>query len=234
VSERAFIAELFERMLDRYGPQQWWPAEDEFEVMVGAVLVQRTAWRNAELAIAALRAAQLLDPVTLSETPPERIAGLIRSAGFYRRKAPLLVRIASFVLDGGGVPCLADLDTASLRERLLAIDGIGPETADAILLYAFHRPVFVIDTYALRLFERLQGVTRIASPAELRDRVIASLPRSARLNEFHALIVEHGKRHCRARPECVGCCVRNLCRSALPRQAVAAATLRADTPDDSH
>jgi endonuclease III related protein len=234
MSEHALIAGLFGRMLDRYGPQHWWPAKDEFEVMVGAVLVQRTAWRNAELAIDALRAAYLLDPVALSGTPLERIAGLIRSAGFYRRKAPLLARIAAFVLEGGGVRCLADLDTASLRKRLLAIDGIGPETADAILLYAFHRPVFVIDRYALRLFERLQGVTKIASLAELGGHVVAALPRTAQLNELHALIVEHGKRHCRAEPECVGCCVRDLCRGASPRPAVAAVTLRADTPADSH
>ena len=216
------VAELQRRLVEAYGPQGWWPAQDPFEVMVGAVLTQNTAWTNVERAIARLRRAQALDPRRLAEAPPGQVAGWIRPAGYFNVKARRLQAYCRWYLEQGGLSGLRRLPTGELRRRLLAVHGIGPETADDILLYALERPVFVVDAYTRRLFRRLglapglpgQALTGGTGGYEaLRawvERAARRSPAARRdlvgfFNELHALIVRHAKEHCRARPRCPGC-----------------------------
>ena len=217
------LGALFESLLARYGPQYWWPGEGRYEIMLGAVLVQRTAWRNAAVALAQLRGAGIRNWAALAALPRARLESLIRSAGFYRLKAARLSNLAGFVIAAGGCETLAERGTGELREALLGLDGIGPETADAMLLYAFERPVCVIDAYARRLVARIDG--KPCSDAALRSRALRSLGAVAELNEFHALIVAHAKDVCRSRPRCEACCLRHRCqfvrRSGLAVDALA-------------
>lgn len=197
---------LYERLLGHYGPQHWWPAESPFEMMVGAVLVQSTAWGGVEKAIAALDSAGCLAPAAMLHAGPARIEPLVRPAGFFRVKTRRLLALARFVEDAGGPSALAALPTGTLRARLLGVHGIGAETADAILVYAFGRAAFIADAYARRLLARLGMLAADASLADLHRLGSAALPGSPGLaNELHALIVAHGKAHCRATPLCARC-----------------------------
>jgi endonuclease III related protein len=206
------IKAMFGSLLASHGPQFWWPGQSRFEIMAGAVLVQRTAWRNAEQALATLKAGGVCDWRALAVAAPPKVEDLVRSAGFYRRKAARLSDLASFVVAVGGEAALARWPTPRLRRALLALEGIGPETADAMLLYAFERPVFVIDAYARRIVERTGGAP--LADGLLQEKVIRALPRVHELNEFHALIVAHGKCSCRTVPRCEGCCLRRACAYA--------------------
>jgi endonuclease-3 related protein len=212
---------LLERLRDAYGPQHWWPGDSPFEVMVGAVLTQNTAWSNVERAISSLRAVGALSPELIVALPHERLAALIRPAGYFNVKARRLQSFCRFLVESGGEPALADTPTETLRARLLAVHGIGPETADDILLYAFERPVFVIDAYTRRLFGRLGLASGHESYEELRTGVERAIgPDPASLNELHALIVHHAKVACAKVPRCAGCCLREICPSGgLPSRA---------------
>lgn len=195
-----------------YGPQRWWPAETPFEVMVGAVLTQNTAWVNVERAIANLKRARLLSAGAIVRAHPRRLAACLRPSGYFNVKARRLRAFCRWYLDAGGGAALVRLPTAVLRERLLAVHGIGPETADDILLYAFARPVFVIDAYTRRLFRRLGLIDGDEDYERLRAAFETRLPRKVRLfNEYHALIVVHAKEVCRVRPVCERCCLRASC-----------------------
>ena len=209
------LPRLYDLLLDRYGPQRWWPADSPFEVMVGAVLTQNTAWSNVEQAIARLQRHRLLDAARLLACDPGRLAGLIRPSGYYNVKAQRLQNLCRQVESLGGVAAMRTLSTGQLRARLLEVNGIGPETADAILLYAFERPVFVVDAYLRRILARC-GLIRGDEPYErLRQAVEAQLPGDvARLNELHALVVRHAKAHCRSRPRCTGCAAAPGCDGA--------------------
>lgn len=213
-AETTSFRALYERLSAAYGPQDWWPAEDAFEVMVGAILVQRTAWRNAARAIEELRERALLDPVTLAATDRDALAQLIRSAGFFRTKASRVLGLAAFVRDSGGISALSGWSTSRLRASLLDLDGVGPETADSILLYAFDRPVVVIDGYLRRLVRRLRSASTDMADDDLRDSIFAEIDDAPRLNELHALVVEHGKRHCASRPRCGSCLLAQGCASS--------------------
>jgi endonuclease III related protein len=202
----AALRSVFDSLYRAYGAQHWWPAESAFEVMVGAILVQNTAWANVERAIARLRAAELLCPQAMRSTPVSDLAELIRPAGYYNVKAKRLHGYCAAYLQGGGQSGLGSLATRELRTWLLAIKGIGPETADAILLYVFERPVFVVDAYARRIFGRLG----LADDTERYEPFRASLERQlpsevSLLQEYHALLVRLGKEQCRPQPRC-GCC----------------------------
>jgi endonuclease-3 related protein len=210
-AERLGFSALYEQLAAAYGPQDWWPAEDAFEVMVGAVLVQRTTWTNAARALDQLRKLALLDPRSLAAAEPEVVSGLIRSAGFFRMKARRVRGLAAFVRDSGGVSALGEWPTARLRAALLDLEGVGPETADSMLLYAFERPVAVIDEYLRRLVRRLRAPSSHMPDDDLRESIVAEIDDVPRLNELHALIVEHGKRHCRSRPRCGECLLRLRC-----------------------
>jgi endonuclease-3 related protein len=194
---------------DAWGPQGWWPGRTRFEIVVGAILTQGVAWTNVEKAIGALRRARLLDPARLLAAPPPAIARCIRPAGYFNQKTRRLVTFAARLRDdhGGRIDRLFRRPTADLRRWLLGLPGIGPETADAILLYAGGRPVFVIDAYTRRILARHGVPTGLEPYEELRAGFEGILPADPRLyNEYHALIVRAGKEHCRRdSPSCSGC-----------------------------
>ncbi len=211
------LVSVFQRLLDRYGRQHWWPADDIFEVMVGAILTQNTAWTNVEQALARLRHRCLLTPQAMSSVPAAELANSIRPSGYYNVKARRLQNYCRWYLAAGGYAALEQWPDGRLREALLGVNGIGAETADAILLYAFQRPVFVVDRYTCRLFSRL-GMIADDSRYEMvqaffHDRLGGSRGRRTALyNEYHALIVMHGKHCCRARqPRCRACPLAEQC-----------------------
>ena len=204
---------LYQRLLAAHGPQGWWPADGPLEIMAGALLVQRTTWEAAETALAALRRADLLSPTGLAKAPPRTLEGLVRPAGFYRTKAARLRGLGQFLLREGGVEQLAAFPTGELRRLLLTLPGIGPETADAIVLYAFGRPVVVIDAYLRRLSCRLLGTFEPPSDDDLRASIASAITATADLNEFHALVIAHGKTVCAPRPDCSRCALRSGCRT---------------------
>ena len=195
-----------DRLAAAYGSQDWWPAREPFEMMAGALLTQRTTWRNAERAIASLRREGVLSPEALASVPVARLEALVRMAGTFRTKAVRLRALARWYVDAGGRDALAARSTASLRSALLALPGIGPETADDILVYAFTRPVFVVDAYARRILSRYGWAQGDEPYEQLSDTAARAIgPDATLLGEFHALLVEHGKRHCRSTPRCTGC-----------------------------
>lgn len=224
--EGALLQEIYHRLANDYGPQYWWPAKSPFEVVVGAVLTQNTAWTNVERAIAALDRAGALTPAGLRGLERSVLETLIRPAGFFRQKAERLQAFVDYLqcrYDGSLAKCLSG-EIAGLREELLLQPGIGPETADSILLYAGGHPTFVVDAYTRRLFHRLGVLRGDESYAAVRTHFMAGLPANPALfNEYHALIVVHCKRRCRkARPLCAACPLLPLCTcpqissSALP------------------
>lgn len=216
---RAWVAgdrycQIYRGMLDHYGPQHWWPGETAFEVMVGAILTQNTAWRNVEQAIGNLKRADLLAADRILGCPDADLAQLLRPAGYFNIKTTRLKNLCRLLHDVGFQP-LGKLSTGDLRRKLLAVKGVGPETADSILLYAFQRPVFVIDAYTRRVFSRFGLVSGAEGYEELRARFEGALPPSeAVYNEYHALIVQHAKEVCRVKPECRRCILAPECSYA--------------------
>lgn len=206
------LRRVYERLFASYGPRHWWPGDSPFEIMVGAVLTQNTAWINVERAIDNLKRARLLSPRGIAEAHPRRLAALLRPSGYFNVKAKRLRALTQALLRHGGVRGMARIPTAALRTELLSVHGIGPETADDILLYAFARTVFVIDAYTRRVFSRLGLITGVEPYEVLRTGFERALPADIGLyNEYHALIVHHAKHVCRARPRCEACCLIRLC-----------------------
>jgi len=207
---------VYRRLHARYGPQHWWPARTPFEVIVGAVLTQNTAWSNVERAIANLEAAGALTPEALLALPLPELAALLRPSGYFNVKAGRLRAVCHWYVAAGGHGRLRRWSGGRLRTALLGLYGVGPETADDILLYAFDRPVFVIDAYTRRLFARLGLIVGDEPYAALGAAFEQALGADAPLfNEYHALIVRLAKEACRPRPRCAGCCLRRLCPSAV-------------------
>jgi endonuclease-3 related protein len=212
---------LFAELLGHFGPQSWWPAQTRFEMLIGAVLTQNTAWRNVERAIAQLRLADRLSGQGLLDCPPLELAQLIRPAGYYNVKTRRLLALCRWFVDAGGFEALEEWPTARLRTALLAVHGVGKETADSILLYGFARPIFVVDAYTQRLFTRLGLIPAPLDYDELRCKVEAELTAAdkvAAYNELHALIVVHGKDICRPRPRCSQCLLIRQCDFARAAQ----------------
>jgi endonuclease III related protein len=204
----------YEAMSGALGPMHWWPARTPFEVIVGAILTQSTAWGNVEKAIANLRAARLLTPAAMLRVSTPRLAALVRPSGYFRQKAKKLKAFVRFLQKEyrGSLPRMFSTPTAELREKLLSVHGIGPETADSILLYAGNHRVFVVDAYTHRIFGR-HGITDGKPEYEkVRALLEAAIPAQAELfNEFHALIVNIGKNWCRkSTPRCEECPLRSL------------------------
>ena len=202
------LLDIYRILFDHYGPREWWPAETPFEVVVGAILTQNTAWRNVEMAITNLKQFGPLAPEALFRLPEETLAEAIRPSGYYRQKGKRLRNFLAMLSDQFDcrLEALFDLPTETLREELLALSGIGPETADSILLYAAGRPVFVIDTYTIRILSRHELLPEETSYAEAQQWVTDHLQEDVQLfNEFHALLVNVGKDFCRPRPKCSGC-----------------------------
>lgn len=202
---------VYEALFRHFGPQHWWPGRTPFEVCVGAILTQNTAWTNVEKAIARLRAARALTPRALHALPAAALADLIRPAGYFNVKARRLQAFTGLLhtRHGGSLRRLFARPAPELRAELLATSGIGPETADSIILYAANQPVFVIDAYTRRLLARHGWLDARAGYHEAQALFTAQLPPDrARYNEYHALIVALGKHHCRPRPRCATCPLR--------------------------
>lgn len=212
---RETLLEIYHRLLSCYGPQHWWPAEDAFEVVVGAILTQSAAWTNVEKALSNLKAAGALTPAALLAIPCDRLAALIRPCGYYNAKAKKLKAFVQRLESGygGDLERLFALDTIELRQELLTVHGIGEETADSIILYAARKPVFVIDAYTRRILRRLALAPSGDSYGAFQALFAENLPRDEGLyGEYHALLVRHGKEVCRKAPRCPICCMRDVCR----------------------
>ncbi|MBI4330208.1 MAG: endonuclease III domain-containing protein [Chloroflexi bacterium] len=216
----ARLSRVYDLLLDQYGPQHWWPGDGPFEVMVGAVLTQSTNWRNVEKAIANLKAAGALNVESLAELPEARIAGMVRPSGYYNTKARKLKAMCSWLKSrfAGSMERLFGLDTAALRQELLGVYGIGEETADSIILYAAEKPIFVVDAYTRRITGRLGLGPADDGYGTLQAFFMENLPHRVPLfNEFHALLVRHGKDVCRkTAPRCPGCRLASLCPAPGP------------------
>ena len=212
------VLQIFNLLLKAYGPQGWWPIkgkyskdnfsrklerDEVFEICVGAILTQNTAWKNVERALNNLYP---LSPEKIKKLTLEELGNAVQPAGYFNQKAIYLKIFADYFLE---------LKNAPSRDELLSVKGIGNETADSILLYAFRRPEFVVDAYTKRLFARL-GLIENLSYLETKRFFESNLKHDASLfQEFHALIVEHAKRHCRSKPLCDGCCLRNICKRKI-------------------
>ncbi len=215
MSTRTRIPQVYARLFAANGRQRWWPGDTAFEIMVGAVLTQNTAWTNVERAIANLKKAGVLSPQAVVKAHPRRLAGWLKPSGYFNVKARRLRAMCRWLVEQGGVRKIAKWPTHELRRALLAVHGIGPETADDILLYAFRRPVFVIDAYTRRIFQRLRLIAGNEDYETLRQIFETALDPDAQLfNEYHALIVAHGKDVCKKRPLCGNCCLAEHCPSS--------------------
>lgn len=235
---------VFEKLLAAYGRQGWWPirgagrgriktdakgyhpgdfsppvdAIERFQVMAGAVLTQNTAWKNVEKALQSMVSLDLLSPGAIAKAKPEILAEAIRSSGYYNEKTKKLIRLAEACLRGGWL----EKKTPPRREELLSVWGIGEETADSILLYACDVPSFVVDAYTKRIFSRLGLVPEEARYAEVQELFHSHLaPEVPLFNEYHALIVAHGKSRCRKIPDCSGCALKRLCRFTINKRSPA-------------
>lgn len=207
------LIEMYERLLRTVGPRHWWPGESPFEVIVGAILTQNTSWTNVEKAIDNLKKAGILSPLGIRGLERDELSQAIRPSGFYRLKASRLKRFVDFFYDefAGDMSRMRSQDLESLRERLLKVNGIGPETADSILLYALEKPIFVVDAYTKRIFSRHDLISERWGYGEVQDMVMGELGRDVGIyNEFHALLVFLGKSWCRRIPHCGGCPLEGL------------------------
>ena len=235
-SDRKLLMQVYDALFKRYGHRHWWPGDTRDEILIGAILTQNTAWTNVEKAIANLKGEGLLTAKAIAEADVGTLARLIRPAGYFNQKA---VRLKEFFghfeagreteHDGGrqGLDAFFSQPLEEARMQLLALRGIGPETADSMLLYAGNLPTFVIDAYTFRIFKRL-GLDKKAyqrrTPKGLwkddyeafRQYFLKNLPEDVALfNEYHALLVEHGKTHCRSKPDCEGCALAGMCGGPL-------------------
>ncbi len=205
---------IYSRMAARFGPQHWWPADSPFEVMVGAVLTQNTNWGNVEKALDNLKRAGLLSFAALSSLPVDLLAAYIRPAGYYNIKAGRLRNLFALVNEqyGGDLEAFLAQPPEQLRERLLGVKGIGPETADSIVLYAAGQPVFVVDAYTHRILSRHGLIDEDGGYADMQALFMDHLPAEAPLyNEYHALLVRVGKEYCKKKnPACAGCPLEGL------------------------
>jgi endonuclease-3 related protein len=221
---------VYRALAAHYGPQHWWPARTRFEMMVGAILTQNTAWANVKRAIARLRRTRALTPRRMHALPLSELAERIRPAGYFNVKARRLRAFTGWLIAayGGSIRRMLRTPPERLREELLAVNGIGPETADSILLYAGGHPVFVVDAYTRRFLIRHGWLNEGATYDEVAAVFTRRLPRDPALyNEFHALIVALGKRHCRAAPRCETCPLKPWLRNGQPLSPVRRARLTA-------
>lgn len=217
---------IYSALFKKYGNQGWWPLSkgslntrhhngnpcsdtDRFEIMAGAILTQNTSWTNVEKAIYNLNKAKLLSAGKIVKVPVKKLASLIKPAGYYNQKAARLKIIANYFLKNKKVFLLG---AKEMREELLKVKGIGPETADSIVLYAFEKPSFVVDAYTRRIFSRLGHCRENGTYEEIQKMFESRLPSDVGLfKEYHALIVEHAKRHCKKKPSCENCVLKKNC-----------------------
>lgn len=200
--------QIYRRLRRRFGPRHWWPGDSPLEVIVGAILTQNTAWQNVTKAISNLKDASVLGIPELASIPEARLAQLIRPSGYFNQKARKLKGFVAWLMERhqGDLGSMFRTPLPRLRKELLALHGIGPETADSILLYAAGMKIFVVDAYTRRVFSRHGLIQEQASYDEIQAWFEARLPRSLPLyNDYHAQIVQVGKEYCRKTPLCRGC-----------------------------
>jgi endonuclease III related protein len=205
---------IYLRLLNYYGPQHWWPADSSFEVMVGAILTQSTAWTNVEKAICNLKAVAALSPEFLRNLSIGELTALIRPSGYYNTKAKKLQALITWLGNNNDdLLALRSKDTQALRYELLSVWGIGEETADSILLYAFDKPVFVIDAYTRRIVNRIGLRPAGDTYLHYQNLFMDNLPVDVSVfNEYHALFVQHGKTTCQKKPVCSKCVLNEDCK----------------------
>ena len=199
---------IYNRLYEFYGPQRWWPAKTRFEVIVGAILTQNTAWTNVEKAIANLKKANSLSPAKMKRMSAPSLRRMIRPAGYYNIKTNRLKNFISFLYSryGGSINILSLENVDKLKKELLSINGIGPETRDSIMLYAFKKKVFVVDAYTKRIFSRHSIIKERSDYYKIQEFFMDNLPKREKLyNEYHALIVRLAKEFCSAKPNCGKC-----------------------------
>lgn len=212
------LLEVYNKLMDHFGPQDWWPIENdftppEFEVCVGAILTQNTNWSNVEKALINLKREGLTNPEVLKDSDLSVIEKAVRPSGFFNQKALRLKIFSDFVLSFGDY---SNFRKTVKREDLLKVNGLGPETADSILLFSLGRPVFVIDAYTKRIFTRL-GLKIEDKYESWRSYFESNLPKNERVyNEFHALIVELAKTSCKKKPDCENCVIKKICSQVFP------------------
>lgn len=205
---------MYRRLRHAYGPQHWWPADSPFEVAIGAILTQSTSWSNVEKAIANLKGASVLSPHGLKEIHEEKLAVLLRPSGYFNVKTKRVKAFINHLWEHyqGQLDKLLAQETSSLRTELLSINGIGEETADDIIVYAAGKPSFVIDAYTKRILSRMGLSGNLRSYTDLQMLFHRSVaPDPSLYNEFHALIVRHGKYFCNKTPKCKSCCMLQIC-----------------------
>jgi endonuclease-3 related protein len=210
---REDLLKMYELLHGHFGELHWWPAESPFEVMVGAILTQNTAWTNVEKAISALKERRLLSPAALLQIGEGELAAIIRPSGCYHVKAKRLKSLVRFIFDeySGSIDSMSNEALPLLRTKLLSVRGVGPETADSIILYACRKPAFVSDAYTKRILLRHRIITEEVDETEIRTLFMNQLPHDASLfNRFHALLVHTGKVFCRKIPKCDLCPLRFL------------------------
>ncbi|NLV15878.1 MAG: endonuclease III domain-containing protein [Syntrophomonadaceae bacterium] len=210
------LLKIFNKLLDYYGPRHWWPAKTNFEIIVGAILTQSVSWKNVEKAIGNLQDKGLLNPLSIVECSTEILEEAVRPTRYYRQKAQRLRTFSYFLLESykGELGRLFSLDAEVLREQLLGIKGIGPETADSIILYGAGHPVFVVDAYTRRIFNRLGFFKEDVTYDEMQNFFMSNLPHDTYLfNEYHALIVAQGNLCCsNLKPRCGECPLLEMCK----------------------
>jgi endonuclease III related protein len=209
------LFQIYRLLLEAYGPQYWWPADTPFEVMVGAILTQNTSWRNVEKSVNRLKEEGVLHPEGMHRLKTPDLASIIRSSGYFRIKADRLKEFIHFLYGefDGDLMKMKRVPWKALRQKLLGVKGIGPETADSILLYGLEKPVFVVDAYTTRVLSNHGMVSPKTSYEEVQDLFMKNLPSDTMLfNEYHALLVHLGKWVCKKRPRCDICPLKDVKR----------------------
>ena len=215
---KRLLMKIYQKLYRAYGPRNWWPGETPFEVMVGAILTQNTSWRNVEKAIQKLKGKGVLNPEGIHRLKKSQLAPLIKSSGYFRIKADRLKSFVNFLFEehDGDLKKMGRERLIELREKLLGVKGIGPETADSILLYGLKKPIFVIDAYTRRILSRHGMITEKASYEEVQRLFMDHLRLDEKLfNEYHALLVHLGKAVCKKIPECETCPLKGVRRKVL-------------------
>ena len=206
--KRTQLLAVYRTLYDTLGPQHWWPADSPFEVIIGAILTQNTSWNNVEKALKNLKDKELLDPLKLYDVREGLLARTIKPSGFFNIKAKRVKHFMQFLFEGyrGSIEKMFEKDLLSLREELLTVNGMGPETVDSILLYAGGKPVFVVDAYTKRIFTRHKLVPEDARYGEVQGLFMDNLEHDVPMfNEYHALLVNVGKNFCKSKPRCEQC-----------------------------
>ena len=212
---------IFDRLLSCYGEQHWWPADDAFEMIIGAILTQSIAWNNVRKAIENLASVGLLSPLQLRQVPVDELAEVIRPSGYFNVKAKKVKAFAEWLGDrhNDNLESLFAQDITTLRSELLGIYGIGEETADSIILYGARKPIFVIDVFTRRIITRLGFRVTGETYRAFQELFMKNLQKDEKMfNEYHALLVHHGKGICKKTPQCAGCCLSEFCRTAEVRK----------------